>query len=335
MLKNNVYILNSPGYGGSFLRWILSKSEQASSMTTIDDPVNKAESSKYGGVGTAHLFDRRPTHVAIPKLMAWIINNAPTSKMLYLLNVGVFPNSVNWDSWAKPGKAEAWIINFDKSPIIINLHSNFEHDKVVFGFIQLTLKWPLFTSLQHTVGSPIKFPIDISQYNSREGRNAYVKYWGDVCYYTDPQTVDTVLQYETNISFQTWIDDRNAHNPHEVNRHDGQWVTPDLSRLHNIDFTDIFLNPDRLYDQLETIFKDEGDFDFSYCRKFHQTYLDNQSTLGYFDSIHKFRSTGIIDPLLTSHAIYEAAVIREIFDKIPPGTNWQSMDLVDIVGLTR
>jgi hypothetical protein len=331
MLKNNVYILNAPGYGGSFLRWILSKSEQASAMTTIDDPVNRTESMSHGGVGTAHLFDRKPTHCSAIRLMTWIIHNAPVDKMVYLLNVGEFLNS---SLWQKISTAESYIVNFDESPIIINLHSNFEHDKAVFGFIQLTLKWPLFTSLQPEFGAN-RFPIDISQYNSRAGRNAYVEHWDDVFYYSNPQTVDKVVSSDLNQSLQRWIDLRNLSNPHEVNRTDGQWITPDLSRLHNIDFTDIFFNPDKLYDQLETIFKDEGDFDFSYCRKFHQTYLDNQSTLGYFDSINNFRLTGVLDPLLTSHAIYEAVVIREIFDKIPPGTNWQSMDLIDIVRLTQ
>jgi len=200
--------------------------------------------------------------------------------------------------------------------------------------MNLCLKWPFFTENAHTVAAA-KFPISIEHYNTREGRNTYVENWGNTVYYNDPLTTEEVRNTWPYKQHQDWIDLRSSRNPHEVNRHDGQWITPDLSRLYNIDFTDIFFNPDRLYDILSLITKDEGDFDFSYCRQFHQTYLDNQPSLRFFDSINKFRTTGELDPLLTSHAAFEACVIQEILHKLPPNTPWKDMDLADIVKLIK
>jgi len=129
MLKNNIYIMNPPGYAGSFLRWILFKSEKDSAGSTMDNPINFSHTKKYGGIGNAHQFERRPTHLGISQLMMWIISNSPTKKNIYLLNEGEF---IDKDRGFH-GISAARIVNFDKAPIIINLHSNFEQDKRHFG----------------------------------------------------------------------------------------------------------------------------------------------------------------------------------------------------------
>lgn len=330
MLKNNIYIMNPPGYAGSFLRWILAKSEVDSAEATVDNPINYGNTKKYGGFGNAHQFERKPTHVGISQLMLWLITNSPTGKNIYILNEGEFLGI----NRKQHGMTSGYIANFDSAPIIINLHSNCELDKIHFGFMNLCLKWPFSTETKDYIGSS-KFPVPIEQYNTRAGRNAYVENWSNTVYYNDPLTVEQVKQTHSYRRHQEWIDIRNPRNPHEVNRHDGQWITPDLSRLYNIDFTDIFFNPDRLYDSLELITKDEGTFDFSYCRRFHQTYIDNQPTLKFIDSINKFRATGELDPLLTSHAAFEACVIQEILPNLPSGTVWQSMELSEIVKLIK
>jgi hypothetical protein len=327
MLKNNVYIMNPPGYAGSFLRWILYKSEKSTADTTIDNPINYTSSRDFGGVGNAHKFDRRPTHCGSIQLMYWMIHNAPKEKLVYLLNEGDFVNPVLKNKGVSSGQ----ILNFDSVPIIINLHSNFDYDKMVFGFMNLTLKWHFFTLAQHIMGAK-EFPISDSQLNTREARTAYVELWDDVLYFNSPLTLDQIKSSFAYKYMRTWLDLRGGRNPHEVNNSDGQWViTPDSSRVYNIDFTDIFFNPSRLYDQLEVIFRNAGDFDFTYCRNFHQTYLDSQQTLGFFDSMRKFRTTGELDPLLTSHAVFEAAIIHEVFDKLPPDLPWQTMDLSEII----
>ena len=330
MLKNNIYIINPPGYAGSFLRWILYKSEKDSAGTTMDDPINYTYTKKYGGPGNTHQFERKPVNAGISQLIAWLITNSPTEKNIYILTEGEFLG-INRN---QHGDGSSRIVNFDKSPIIINLHSNFELDKIHFGFMNLCLKWPFATESKYFIGST-KFPVPIEQYNTRAGRNAYVENWNNTVYYNDPLNAEQVKQTHMYRRHQEWIDIRNSRDPHEVNRTDGQWIEPDFSRLYNMDFTDIFFNPDRLYDNLELMTKDCGTFDFSYCRKFHQTYLDNQPTLKFFDSINKFRATGELDPLLTSHAAFEACVIQEILPRIPNDVPWQNMELSEIVKLLK
>jgi len=50
-MKKNIYLIYPPGYSGSYVSWCLSKSEAGSKDTTVDDPINPTNNTKYGGAG--------------------------------------------------------------------------------------------------------------------------------------------------------------------------------------------------------------------------------------------------------------------------------------------
>ena len=105
MQAKNVYILFPAGYSGTYLSWCLDKSESSVSINTVDDPINKTKSDKYGGAGTCHIYQRHPTHGSIDHIMSWLILNQPKDKRNYLINV--------W-SWAQVTKTINSILNFDR-----------------------------------------------------------------------------------------------------------------------------------------------------------------------------------------------------------------------------
>ena len=336
MLQNNIYIVYPAGYGGSYLRWCLRKSESSSAEFTVDDPVNTSSSDKYGGVGTTHLELRRPTHCGIEHIMYWNILNQPKEKLIYLVN-----------AWNNMWRARTFvhINNMDRDPIIIHI-TDANKDSRELANLNAITKWPLIFELQF---HDKRFGIDF--YNLEDTlhvRNILVKHYDAIFSSSTPMSFNdneySVIEGEKNPRLHMtpefydhlyechnqWYTVRNNKTPHEVNGE--EFVTPYKVPKHyySIDIQNIY--SDNFIDSLETITSqtNAGDYNFDYVRKFHSTYVGYQSNLQYLKEMRLFRETKTLTPYLNSHPYIKAMVIREMLPKLN-NYDWESKSLEEIV----
>lgn len=323
MLSKNIYLLYPPGYSGSYISWCISKSEESLASVTVDNPVNTSSTDKYGGYGTSHLHHRIPTHSNIHQIVAWIILNKPTDKKIYL---------VNFHNEGFLGYTINHIMSFDRDPVFIHISANNE-DTLALANLNAITKWPLYFQVAEL---DTRFDINLYSPDKRELRNKFVKNYDTFFPSSRPFNFDTEFDYIDNVvefrrHYQLWFNLRNSNNPHEVN--DSFYVKPkDVpDHFYSIDLMEIF--KDTFSDRLADIMKSSqsGNFDFSYVKNFHQTYIDTQINLQLLKELKDFRITKEVTSYLTSHPLIEALVIREVLNHLPKDYNWEQQTLQEIV----
>lgn len=330
MLRKNIYLIYPPGYSGSYISWLLHKSEISTASSTVDNPLNLSKNDTYGGQGTSHLHHRIPTHASIKMLAYWLILNQPKDKRIYLVNA--------WDQ-GKFGDTLNAIVQMDRDPVIIHITADNE-DVRALGNINAITKWFLYFKVRQ-LDTFFNFNDDPEDITSR---NRFVELY-DIIFPTSytidfDKNVDTsnLAQldkknswYNSRDTYKLWYELRHKYNPHEVN--ESMYVIPkhkpdnyfsiDLLSIYGDNFTEILSN---IINQL-----DIGTFDFTYASGFHQNYVDAQIHLQYITEIEKFRETKVLTEYLQSHSLIQALVIREIKHLIPDNFNWQSKTLQEIV----
>jgi hypothetical protein len=323
MLNKNVYLIYPPGYSGSYLSWCFSKSERDLSISTIDDPLNISNNKKYGGTGTAHLHYRIPTHSTIKEVMYWLILNQPKEKKIFLIN-----------GWDKGSIIETInnIMNFDRNPVIIHITGNNHYTRCI-GNINAITKWPLYF---HAREFNKKYNIDFFNLsNNITTRNKFVDHYDDIFPISfsldkpnnDPFSLAVMRNY-----YKHWFTLRNEHNPHEIN--DEQYVMPyeNPKHLYSIDLMDIYDN--NIFNILEKIIQesDLGNFNFSFAKDYHPTYVSAQSSLKFKDEIFMFRHTKTLTAYLCSHPLLQALTVKEMLVDTE-GIEWKDKTIHEIVNL--
>ena len=205
MLNKNIYILYPPGYSGSYISWCLSKSEKDLSTVTVDDPLNKTDNIKYGGIGTSHLHHRIPTHCGVTELLIWIALNKPAENKIFVVNA---------TSQRRFQETVYMILAFDRDPIIIQITATDRHTQAI-GNLNCVTKWPLYFSI---IGIDKKLQLTFPCENTIENRNKFVINYSEIfsnSFPLDPKWDDEVYGYR--YWYARWYNIRHAHNPHEVN----------------------------------------------------------------------------------------------------------------------
>ncbi len=341
MQIKNIYILFPAGYSGTYLSWCLNKSELSTSVNTINDPINKTKSDKYGGAGTCHLYYREPTHASIDYIMSWLILHQPKDKRIYLVNV--------W-GWFQLTRAINHILSFDRDPIIIHITAD-DADAEALGNLNAMTKWPLiFDIFEHTD----RFGIDFYNIDdSMRTRNILVKNYNYI--FTSSKSItfedkeinkfecdqpDKAIKmmwsedyyYFMRNLITKWFTVRNKHTPHEVNEE--QFIKPYKlpKNYYSIGLKEIYQSdfPNKL--EMIVSDKDIGNYNFDYVKSFHQTYIDNQSNIQYLSEIKMFRETGVLTEYLNSHPLLRALVIKNMLLKLPNDYDWETKQLNEIVG---
>ena len=336
MLKNNIYIVYPAGYGGSFIRWCLRKSEMDTANITLDNPINTNNTKEFGGMGTTHLELRKPTHCGIEHIMYWMILNQPKEKLIFLVNA--------WNNLWK-SRTFVHLLNMDRDPVIIHI-TDANKDSRELANLNAITKWPLIFELQfHSQ----RFNIDF--YNLEDTlhvRNILVKYYDTIFSSSSPMNFTdspySVIEGEKNPKLPStsefydhlyechnqWYTVRNNHTPHEVNGE--EFVTPYKVPKHyySIDIQDIYT--DSLFSKLEEITTNSncGSFNFEYAKNFHSEYVGYQNNLQYLTEMKEFRKTKTLTPYLVSHVYMKAMLIREMMPKLN-NYDWESKSLEEIV----
>jgi hypothetical protein len=332
-MNKNVYIIYPPGYSGNYINWAITKSNDATSSSTIDNPINTSDSKNYGGAGTSHLFHRFPTHAGIKQIMFWLISNQPKEKQVYIINacnpVTTPDESIPELNVLKNLRLEtaaeetmSMIMNFDRDPVIIHITSKDEDYRSVSTLNGFT-KWPIFYKLQFTD----KMNIDLSYIkNNFKLRNFLIKNYNSVIPKSNEIIFDENLYKAVHASLASpgngfaqarlrwkyWFETRNKVNPHEVNEE--QFILPYFKPKHfySIDISEIYQLD--FISKLENIINqsDLGKFNFEQAYKIHPEYVKAQKNLVYLDEIKEFRITKKLTKFLKSNSITETLVIREV-----------------------
>jgi hypothetical protein len=322
MLRKNIYILYPPGYSGSYINWCISKSEQDLSHSTIDDPLNTADNLKYGGVGTSHLHHRIPTHAGLRELVTWLVLNKPVENKIFLVNAG---DDIRFQEHI------AWILSFDRDPVIIQITATDRHTQSI-GNLNCVTKWPLFFDI---TGVSKKHDLTFPCENNISTRNKFVIHYDEIfstsypLEYNKENTNNRGFRHVVD-AYAHWYNTRHAHNPHEVNN--AQYVEPyyvpkhyyaiDLMKVYSPDFIDL----------LKSIVEDcdAGVFDFTHVREYHPKYVNAQPHLKFLDEIKEFSRTKQLTDYLCSHPLIQAYVVMDLLPELS-NNNWLDQTLQEIV----
>lgn len=326
MLKKNIYILFPPGYSGTYLSWVLSKSEKHSRDLTVNDPINKKDSDQFGGAGTSHLHHRIPTHHGLFAHLTWVLYNRPEKPLIYLLN-----SRYN----GKEGNASVYshvyikhIMDYDVDPVFIHLHDDNDPDWRTYAQINGICKWPIYYKGQQCLENIYGF--DSFDLENRATRNILAKYGHEICPYQGP--VDMLSLVRERRWKKRWYDVRHRYNPHEVN--ESYYIKPELrpNFLYSINLAT--LHSGDLFDRLDNIVQESqcGDFDFGYCRDFHHNYVESQTNLQWFDSIQRLMQHRLADQYLNSNSVIQAMVLSRIKSTLESNAvNWEDLDFLDCI----
>jgi hypothetical protein len=329
MLKKNIYLLYPPGSSGTYIHWCIHKSEKDLSNDTIDNPLNTKDNSTYGGVGTAHLHTRIPTHQSIHHHLCWMTYNQPKDKKVFLINCHNVPNSFQV---SRPEMAISSIMASDPDPVIVVIHDNNDPDNKKYGALNNLTKWPIFFKANQAIEEKFNFD-SFNCKDSIDARNLFVNRFAEIFPSLSGLDFDT-LGKRLNW-YKEWYEVRNQHNGHEVN--EDTYVLPKLHipNLYHICLTDIVNDKFLIWFNNFVNSIDAGNFDTSYVTKFHSTYVNAQPHLQWFEEIEKFRKTFQLTEYLESHSLLHAFVIMEVKPYLPDGYNWEKESIKDIVATAK
>lgn len=329
MLSKNIYLLYPPGSSGTYIHWCIHKSEKDLSPLTVNDPVNTQENKTFGGVGTAHLHTRVPTHQSIHQHLCWMTYNQPTDKKVFLINCHNVPNSYNV---SRPEVAITSILCSDPDPVIVVISDGGHSDNKKYGALNTITKWPIFFKANQTIEQRFNFD-SFNCKDSIAARNTFVENYREI--FPSLDELDYSSIGDKLLWYKNWYDVRHEHNGHEVNEETYVLPTLEIPNLFHISLTDI-VGP-----QFITWFKNfvdttgAGAFDPTYVEQYHQTYINAQQNVQWFSEIANFRKTFQLTEYLTSHSLLQAFVIMEVAPYLPADYNWEEESVQSIVATAK
>jgi hypothetical protein len=311
-----VYVVYPAGYHGSYIKWAIEVSDADRRKITVLDPLNRTNSLKLGGVGTSHGHARIPTHQGFDYHSAWVIQNRPVDKLIYLINPGA-------QSQESLCSILSQLLLQDPSGIIISISDGNNRVAQSYGRINSVTKWPTYMAAtvayldQKNFGMHDNFdPFNCA--DDRLFRNGMIKNlnWLNINAY-DMSTGSGPLNFElldrSIARYNQWYKVRNQLQPHEVNEKTYVSHIDYTDRLYTFDITDI--PSDKFLSQLHDILNKteiSDNYDLDVVKKYHDDYISAQPNLQWFESFAHWEQTGQLDDYILSHSIVEAELLREI-----------------------
>jgi len=323
MLNKNVYIIYPAGFHGSYVKWAIESSDPANKSIT-KNPINTVKSTAFGGVGTAHHFERLPTHQSFDLTVLWIMYNQPQDKRVYLINSGVGRTIVS--------KTISDLLLYDRDGIIISIHDNDDELYSSYGKINCVTKWPTFMLATKSDWYSGFDAFDCAK--DRKFRNYIVK--NDFLGSCGPPNLGDIDRYLDE--YACWYKVRNQYQPHEVNL-DNYPPRPVIAdRLFDLSLEDIIFG--NFQEKISDIIRSTNlmdNLDFSNLNAIHDQYIDTQPNLQWFESIKHWQKTKTMDDYLCSHSVIESQLIKYIFRqsdtvavRVQTDIVWQDLETVDI-----
>lgn len=321
MLNKNLYLIWPTGYYGTYLHWIIKKSNPKSANSTVDTP--------FTTEGSSHAHHKIPTHMSIEAHLVDLIKNRHPTGTIYpiglVTNITYASNNFNWRKTFE--NVLFWIFRLEQEPVIINIYNenNVYHNKLA------------------AINMFHKEHYEIEHYSNNDGyyvyrdenkiraRNYLFKNWQTYYpYHIKQVTVDTLdLFKKTN---NENVELRRKWEGYEYDA-DLHLVTATGRYFYNIKISD-FLEQDFI-DKIELILRDSNlaDFDFTHARNTHTEYLSRQRN--YIDIVNKlYIQAQCLQyyPVTDKNILYSALALDtlvEINGKLPDG--WEDKSLQEIV----
>lgn len=332
MFKKNIYLLYPSGYSGTYLNWILHKSEIDSSATTVDNPIHKgtddtALTNKFGGPSTAHLHRKTPSHQTFFHHLRWVLFNKPKDNRIY--SIGTYSDSEEYS--IRPAFAMQFILRYDPNCFFINIHHGNNQDAVKYGALNSLHKWPISfvastTWMDHQVDGTIDHTkIDLNV------RNLFVERWRKDFYINAPMNRE-----EVNINLtkgQYWFETRRHYSPNEILEEEYLIPSQEEAWKNFAEFSLSDILDSTFVDKFEKIINDSdlGIYNFDYAKKFHHQYVQSQYNANWFTDISEFRRTGKLTEFLLYSNLSQAFIVEEILPFIPDNVDWKTISTESLV----
>lgn len=322
MLTKNIYILYPAGYGGSYIHWAINISDIDLFQNTIKNPLNLSNSKKFGGIGTAHLHTRIPTHQGLYETLHWKIYNKHNDNRIFLVNI--HPDRDN-------AKIIKELMMSDPTGVFINIHDEANFLIRSYGFINQVIKWPEFLHVSRFNGFTLHENFDI--FNCSKDiifRNYCVLNMNILC---DNPPIDFLILTSYLNRRKEWFKKRNESQPHEVNKNYYVDNYEIKNRIFELNCHDI--STDKFPKILKRIMQEScisDNFNLEYIEEFHPNYVGKQANLQWFKSFENWEKTGEIDDFLQSHSIIESIIIEFILanDERLTKMPWKNMPLTNL-----
>ena len=307
MLNKNLYLVYPAGYHGNYIKWAVEVSD-ADNTTVTKDPINTSNSQKFGGIGTAHIHARVPTHQDLWLHHIWCMSNKPRDHRVYLINSGTKRVDVS-DQISQ-------LLLEDPTGIVINLHDDDDETWAAYGRINCVTKWPTFMAVSKSFADIHEKFDAFDCAKDMLFRNQMVEHQPlGSCGRPDRNLIQAHLD-----RYGSWFAGRNRYQPHEVN-HETYPRMPDIkSRFFDFSLREI-LDQDFPY-KLRQLIETTGIIsrvDTDPVERIHARYRETQPNLRWFESLAHWTETGNLDHYLQSHSIIEAELITRIFKDMGVG----------------
>lgn len=320
MLEKNVWIIYPHGYGGSYISWAISASDQDLAPLTVKDPVNRTNSLNFGGAGTSHLHTRIPTHQCIEYAMIWRVITQPKDKKNFII---LGDNETL-------GRTLQTILATDSDPVIVIIHHSNDPDITAYGCINQLTKWPIVAmGLQKRLNSSWgnkdaavgnwDWDVTNCQKDLRCRNDIAVGYtpWHMSMAPVDLSNLGR-HRYEFDSYLNSFLTPRKKYHSHEVNEDNYIfWDDIPIEKIYQISTNDISNGKFLLwFENFLSHSKCSNNYNIDHVRQIHQTYIDAQENLQWFDSIKQWNQTGELDSYLTGHSMVQGFVIRKILSEV-------------------
>jgi len=323
MLNKNVYIIYPAGFHGSYVKWAIESSD-ADNNSINKNPINTVNSKTFGGVGTAHHFQRLPTHQSFNLTVLWMLYNRPKDQRVYLICPGVGRKDIS--------STISNLLLYDRDGIIISIHDNEDKLYSSYGKINCVTKWPTFLLATKQDWHDGFDAFNCT--NDRRFRNFVVK--NDFLGSVGRPNLDSINRYLDK--FKCWYDVRNQYQPHEVNL-DTYPPRPVIAgRFFDLSLEDIIFG--NFQEKISDIIRSTNLIDnsnFDNLNAIHDQYIQIQPNLQWFESIKHWQKTKTMDDYLCSHSVIESQLIKHIFrqcdavaTRIQTAIAWRDLETKEI-----
>lgn len=276
---------------GTYLNWIIRASDKDS--VTTEAPLSDETN--------AHNHIKRPTHQNLLKTMIWRLYNKPDETCIHAINV-----MEKDDYYARSAYAVQTIMRFDENPVFINVHDNDDDLINKFGVLNMFTKWPPFIKVTSLFYEEWLNSLD----NDMDKAAQWIyENWDTFAVHNGPIKKEEIM---FNLSKQNqWLEIRMEAGPGEVLASDYHIPQKLPDHLIDICLTDIM--KDDFIDQFEKIIvaTDSGDYDFSYAREYHQTFVQAQKNMKFFECAEQLQSDGTINSWWNTNAMTKALLMME------------------------
>lgn len=323
-MNKNIFFLFPPGYSGNYLQWIINISEESKKEFTVKNPLLPN--------GTTHAFIRKPTHMGVFNLLTWMVKNRPATPQTYVIYSNTGPSWID-----HPAHVAFRVLKCYPDALVVNIHAS-NDDQVKIAALNSYTKWTTW------IYDLTSFESVIPTFDWEGGKNGIISIadrnwlfenWRKFFTINDQPFNWEELTYNVD-GFRRWYNVRKKLEPAETDTQQyNNFETFPSANIFDISLAELY-SPDffettKFMQWVEE--QNAGKFDWQHAKNYHQTYLDAQDNLQWFETIKRMREHQVVSPWLLKHTLGQAFVLEELKDQLAPVQGWQQKSTEEILTL--